>query len=67
MSENVIKVDGDLKHTLHPGTLITLGLDHVLGLHYMIKTKIIGLAHIMLPGHTKRETGSIRQNLQIPE
>ncbi|NLM10766.1 MAG: chemotaxis protein CheD [Clostridiaceae bacterium] len=51
MSENVIKVGmADLKHTLHPGTLITLGLGSCVGVAlYDTKTKIIGLAHIMLP------------------
>lgn len=51
MAENQIKVGmADLKHTLHPGTLITLGLGSCVGVAlYDTKTKIIGLAHIMLP------------------
>lgn len=51
MADNVIKVGmADLKHTLHPGTLITLGLGSCVGVAlYDTKTKIIGLAHIMLP------------------
>lgn len=51
MAENVIKVGmADLKHTSHPGTLITLGLGSCVGVAlYDTKTKMIGLAHIMLP------------------
>jgi len=51
MTENVIKVGmADLKHTLHPGRLITLGLGSCVGVAlYDTKTKMIGLAHIMLP------------------
>lgn len=51
MAENQIKVGmADLKHTLHPGTLVTLGLGSCVGVAlYDKKTKIIGLAHIMLP------------------
>ena len=51
MIDNIIKVGiADLKHTLHPGTLTTLGLGSCVGIAlYDTKTKIIGLAHIMLP------------------
>ncbi len=51
MTENIIKVGmADLKHTLHPGILTTLGLGSCVGIAlYDTKTKIIGLAHIMLP------------------
>ncbi|HEY8420991.1 MAG TPA: chemotaxis protein CheD [Thermoclostridium sp.] len=51
MTENVIKVGmADLKHTSHPGRLITLGLGSCVGIAlYDTKTKMIGLAHIMLP------------------
>ena len=38
MADNVIKVGmADLKHTLHPGTLVTLGLGSCVGLHCMIR------------------------------
>ncbi|NLN64274.1 MAG: chemotaxis protein CheD [Clostridiaceae bacterium] len=51
MTENTIKVGmADLKHTPHPGTLVTLGLGSCVGIAlYDRRTKIIGLAHIMLP------------------
>lgn len=51
MTENTIKVGmADLKHTRHPGVLVTLGLGSCVGIAlYDRKTKIIGLAHIMLP------------------
>ncbi|AGI38779.1 chemotaxis protein CheD [Thermoclostridium stercorarium subsp. thermolacticum DSM 2910] len=48
---NIIKVGmADLKHTFHPGVLVTLGLGSCVGIAlYDTKTKMIGLAHIMLP------------------
>lgn len=51
MTENSIKVGmADLKHTRHPGGLLTLGLGSCVGIAlYDKKTKMIGLAHIMLP------------------
>lgn len=51
MADNVIKVGmADLKHTFHPGVLVTLGLGSCVGIAlYDRKTKMIGLAHIMLP------------------
>jgi chemotaxis protein CheD len=51
MTENTIKVGmADLKHTRHPGVLVTLGLGSCVGIAlYDKKTKMIGLAHIMLP------------------
>ncbi len=51
MTDNTIKVGmADLKHTCHPGVLVTLGLGSCVGIAlYDKKTKMIGLAHIMLP------------------
>lgn len=51
MTENTIKVGmADLKHTRHPGVLVTLGLGSCVGIAlYDKRTKMIGLAHIMLP------------------
>jgi len=51
MADNVIKVGmADVKHVMHPGVLVTLGLGSCVGVAlYDRKTKMIGLAHIMLP------------------
>lgn len=51
MTENIIKVGmADLKHTRHPGVLVTLGLGSCVGVALYDKaTKMVGLAHIMLP------------------
>ncbi len=51
MTENIIKVGmADLKYAGHPGVLTTLGLGSCVGIAlYDHKTKIIGMAHIMLP------------------
>lgn len=51
MTDNIIKVGmADLKHTHHPGVLVTLGLGSCVGVAlYDRKTKMVGLAHIMLP------------------
>ena len=51
MTENTIKVGmADMKHTLHPGVLVTFGLGSCVGIAlYDRKIKMIGLAHIMLP------------------
>ena len=50
MTENTIKVGmADLKHARHPNVLVTLGLGSCVGIAlYDKKTKMIGLAHIML-------------------
>ncbi len=49
--ENCIKVGmADLQSSCHPGVLTTLGLGSCVGIAlYDSTTKIIGLAHIMLP------------------
>lgn len=51
MTGNLNKVGmADLRHIGHPGTLVTLGLGSCVGIAlYDYKTKMIGLAHIMLP------------------
>jgi chemotaxis protein CheD len=51
MTKAAIKVGmADLKHTRHPGVLFTLGLGSCAGIALYDKTtKMIGLAHIMLP------------------
>lgn len=51
MTDNIIKVGmADLNYTKHPGVLVTLGLGSCVGVAlYDKKTKMIGLAHIMLP------------------
>ncbi|MCX7747021.1 MAG: chemotaxis protein CheD [Clostridia bacterium] len=49
--DNIIKVGmADLQVSTHPGVLTTLGLGSCIGIAlYDRSTKIIGLAHIMLP------------------
>ena len=49
--DNVVKVGmADLNMSRHPGMLITLGLGSCVGVAlYDSTTKIIGLAHVMLP------------------
>lgn len=51
MTNNTIKVGmADLQHSRHPGVLVTLGLGSCVGVAlYDRTTRIIGLAHIMLP------------------
>lgn len=51
MAENSIKVGmADLQFAQHPGVLVTLGLGSCVGIAlYDRRTKMIGLAHIMLP------------------
>lgn len=51
MTNNVIKVGmADLRHSRHPGVLVTLGLGSCVGIAlYDRTTKMVGLAHIMLP------------------
>ena len=60
MTENTIKVGmADLKHTRHPGVLVTLGLGSCVGIAlYDRKTKMIGLAHIMLPWSEQAKNNS---------
>ena len=60
MTENIIKVGmADLKLTQHPGVLVTLGLGSCVGIAlYDKKTKIIGLAHIMLPWASQAKNNS---------
>lgn len=51
ITKNVIKVGmADLKVSPHPGMLVTLGLGSCVGVAlYDPETRIIGMAHIMLP------------------
>jgi chemotaxis protein CheD len=50
MHENIKVGMADYKTTTHPGILITLGLGSCVGIAlFEPSTKIIGLAHIMLP------------------
>jgi chemotaxis protein CheD len=60
MTENTIKVGmADLKHARHPGVLVTLGLGSCVGIAlYDRKTKMIGLAHIMLPWSEQAKNNS---------
>ena len=60
MTDNAIKVGmADLKHTRHPGVLVTLGLGSCVGIAlYDRKTKMIGLAHIMLPWSEQAKNNS---------
>lgn len=53
--ENVIRVGmADLNACAHPGILTTLGLGSCVGIAlYDPTTKVIGLAHIMLPSSTQ--------------
>lgn len=69
MADNIIKVGmADLNYTRHPGILVTLGLGSCVGIAlYDKKIKMIGLAHIMLPGRTRQRIMQIRPNLPTPE
>jgi chemotaxis protein CheD len=58
--ENLIKVGmADLQYTSHPSILTTLGLGSCVGIAlYDSKTKIIGMAHIMLPSSLQARNNS---------
>ena len=58
--ENIIKVGmADLMVSSHPSSLTTLGLGSCVGIAlYDSYTKIIGLAHIMLPSSTQAKNNS---------
>jgi chemotaxis protein CheD len=58
--ENLIKVGmADLQSSSHPGILTTLGLGSCVGIAlYDARTKIIGLAHIMLPSSLQARNNS---------
>lgn len=58
--DNIIKVGmADLNSSRHPGILTTLGLGSCVGIAlYDPGTKIIGLAHIMLPSSTLSKNSS---------
>lgn len=58
--ENLIKVGmADLQCSSHPGILTTLGLGSCVGIAlYDSKTKIIGMAHIMLPSSLQARNNS---------
>jgi chemotaxis protein CheD len=58
--ENLIKVGmADLQCTSHPSILTTLGLGSCVGIAlYDSKTKIIGMAHIMLPSSLQARNNS---------
>jgi len=64
MTNNTIKVGmADLQHSRHPGVLVTLGLGSCVGVAlYDRTTRIIGLAHIMLPwsGQAKNNTNAAK-------
>lgn len=62
MAEGIIKVGmADLKVTAHPGSLTTLGLGSCIGIClFDLKTKSIGMAHIMLPDSDLVRTSTVR-------
>ena len=53
--ENIIRVGmADLSASSHPAKLTTLGLGSCVGIAlYDVKTKVVGLAHAMLPDSTQ--------------